>query len=79
MNIGSIVKVYGCNTSFGRDRSVLFNLYNNSLIPFWHCPLILGPISIGSVPFQIKTEGESFDPGLVAIVQTMEIPFKLPL
>jgi len=39
-----------------------------------HHPLILGPVSIGSVPFQIKTEGEFFDLGLVAIGVTAENP-----
>ena len=52
---------------------------NNSVTLFGHRPLILGHISIRLVPLKIKTEGESFDPGLVVIGQTMEIPFILPL
>ena len=44
-----------------------YYLYNNSITLFRHCPVVLGRIPIGSVPFKSKIRGESFDPGLVAI------------
>jgi len=55
------------NVHWSQHFIIVQNLYNNSVTLFGHCPLILGPISTRSVPFLIKTEGESFDPGFVAI------------
>ena len=52
------------------SKSVVIS--NNSVTLFGHCPLVLGPISIGSVLFQIKSEGKSFNPGLVVIGLNME-------
>ena len=49
-----------------------FYLYNNSVTLFGHLCFVLGPIHLRLVPGWSTTEGESFDPGMVAILPTSE-------
>ena len=57
----------------------LIFLHNNSLTLFRHCPLLLGHISIGLVPFQTKTEGKSLIQFWWRLAKLWKIFFEPPL
>ena len=60
------ILIFTCN------KAIELNLYNNSVTLFGHLCFVLGPIHLGLVPGWSTTEGESFDPGKVAILPTLE-------